>query len=190
MKTVFTTGQVAKSCKVAPRTVAKWADSGRLKHYRIPLSKDRRITRENLIQFLKEEGMPLGELETEQQHGILLVGVNEQLAARLKKSLPLEDGYRYASAESTFHAGTLVAEFKPNCIVIDMSIGRYESVQAVKHLRQQERYTDTHIVALCGDDTTATDAEALIEAGFSDVFRSPIDAMILAKCIAASKPTN
>ena len=33
---VFTTGQVAKICKVAPRTVSKWFDSGRLKGYRIP----------------------------------------------------------------------------------------------------------------------------------------------------------
>ena len=43
---VFTTGQVAKICKVAPRTVSKWFDSGRLKGYRIPGSQDRRIPRE------------------------------------------------------------------------------------------------------------------------------------------------
>ena len=41
MKKVFTTGQVAKICKVAPRTVSKWFDSGRLKGYRIPGSQDR-----------------------------------------------------------------------------------------------------------------------------------------------------
>ena len=57
---VFTTGQVAKICKVAPRTVSKWFDSGRLKGYRIPGSQDRRIPREYLIKFLKEHGMPLG----------------------------------------------------------------------------------------------------------------------------------
>ncbi len=60
---VFTTGQVAKICKVAPRTVSKWFDSGRLKGYRIPGSQDRRIPREYLIKFLKEHGMPLGDLE-------------------------------------------------------------------------------------------------------------------------------
>lgn len=60
---VFTTGQVAKICGVAPRTVSKWFDSGRLKGYRIPGGPDRRIPRENLIRFLKEHGMPLGELE-------------------------------------------------------------------------------------------------------------------------------
>src|SRR4051794_27460457 len=60
MKKVFTTGQVAKICKVAPRTVSKWFDSGRLRGYRIPGSQDRRIPREALIKFLKEYGMPLG----------------------------------------------------------------------------------------------------------------------------------
>src|SRR5471030_3337809 len=54
MKKVFTTGQVAKICKVAPRTVSKWFDSGRLRGYRIPGSQDRRIPREQLIRFLKE----------------------------------------------------------------------------------------------------------------------------------------
>ena len=56
MKKVFTTGQVAKICKVAPRTVSKWFDSGRLRGYRIPGSQDRRIPREQLIRFLKEHG--------------------------------------------------------------------------------------------------------------------------------------
>lgn len=54
---VFTTGEVARICKVAPRTIAKWFDSGRLKGYRIPGSQGRRIPREYLIKFLKEHGM-------------------------------------------------------------------------------------------------------------------------------------
>ena len=39
MKKVFTTGQVAKICKVAPRTVSKWFDSGRLRGYLIQRAK-------------------------------------------------------------------------------------------------------------------------------------------------------
>ncbi len=62
---VFTIGQAAKICKVAPRTVSKWFDSGRLKGYRVPGQQIRRIPREYLIKFLKEHGMPLGDLEDE-----------------------------------------------------------------------------------------------------------------------------
>ena len=35
-KDVLTTGEVAKICNVASRTVSKWFDSGQLKGYRIP----------------------------------------------------------------------------------------------------------------------------------------------------------
>ena len=56
---VYTTGQVAKFCKVAPRTVTKWFDSGRIKGYRLPGSQDRRFPREYLIEFMKKHGMPL-----------------------------------------------------------------------------------------------------------------------------------
>ena len=65
MKTIFTVSEVARICKVAPRTVSKWFDSGRLRGYRIPGSQDRRIPREHLVRFLKEHGMPLGELDQE-----------------------------------------------------------------------------------------------------------------------------
>ncbi len=60
---VYTTGQVAKIANVASRTVCKWFDSGMLKGYRIAGSRDRRIPRDDLIAFLKEHGIPLGELE-------------------------------------------------------------------------------------------------------------------------------
>jgi two-component system, OmpR family, response regulator RpaA len=63
MKEVYTPQDVANICHVAPRTVAKWIDSGRLKGYRIPGSQHRRVPRDRLVAFLTEHGMPLGELE-------------------------------------------------------------------------------------------------------------------------------
>lgn len=55
---VYTTGQTAKICQVAPRTVSKWFDSGRLRGYRIPGSQDRRIPEKYLIALMKETGFP------------------------------------------------------------------------------------------------------------------------------------
>lgn len=73
MKNIFTTGEVARLLSVAPRTVSKWFDSGKLKGYRLPGSQDRRIPREHLVTFLKEHGMPpVEEFEgTSQQAGFL-----------------------------------------------------------------------------------------------------------------------
>lgn len=58
-KDILTTGQVAKLCKVAPRTVCNWCDGNKLKYYRIPLSEDRRVQKVHLIEFMKEYGMPV-----------------------------------------------------------------------------------------------------------------------------------
>jgi hypothetical protein len=55
---IYTTGQIAKICQVAPRTVGKWFDTGTLKGYKIPGSRDRRIPEPNLISFMKEQGFP------------------------------------------------------------------------------------------------------------------------------------
>jgi len=56
---ILTTSQCAQICKVSPRTVSIWFDSGRLRGYRIPGSQDRRIPKEYLIRFMKEHGMPI-----------------------------------------------------------------------------------------------------------------------------------
>src|SRR5438270_813728 len=120
MKKVFTTGQVAKICKVAPRTVSKWFDSGRLRGYRIPGSQDRRIPREHLIRFLKEHGMPLGELEEEGWHKVLIIGADKLFIDRVKELLPEEDDFRYEVANSGFEAGIQAHSFHPDSIVIDL----------------------------------------------------------------------
>ncbi len=124
MKKVFTTGQVAKICKVAPRTVSKWFDSGRLRGYRIPGSQDRRIPREQLIKFLKEHGMPLGELEEEEWHKILVIGAEKIFIVRLKELLPEDEDYKYEVANSGFEAGIQAESFHPDTIIIDLGLGR------------------------------------------------------------------
>src|SRR5215212_6303928 len=75
-KDVLTTGQVAKLCNVAARTVSKWFDTGQLKGYRIPGSKDRRIPRTQLIKFMKVHGIPLNGLET--GHTRILIVHNDE----------------------------------------------------------------------------------------------------------------
>ncbi|MBL8867683.1 MAG: helix-turn-helix domain-containing protein [Gemmataceae bacterium] len=181
MKKVFTTGQVAKICKVAPRTVSKWFDSGRLKGYRIPGSQDRRIPREQLIRFLKEHGMPLGELEEEEWHKVLLIGTEKLFNDRMKELLPEVDDFKYELAQSGFEAGTLAQSFHPDTIIIDLGLGRSESMQIASNLRKNDSYTTTLIIGLAGEDEAAP--EKLQEHGFNEVFKKPFDVALLAERI-------
>jgi len=133
MAKVFTTGQVAKICKVTRNTVSKWFDSGRLDGYRIPCSQDRRIREQDLVKFLKEHGMPLGNLEDETTAKVLVATQDEALLAKLKTELT--PGFTITSADSPFNAGYLVNEIEPDAIFVDFSLGRIEAGQIIHGLR-------------------------------------------------------
>ena len=61
---VLTTGQVAKFCNVSMGFVCKWFDSGLLKGYILPASKDRRIPLIELERFMRAHNIPIpSELE-------------------------------------------------------------------------------------------------------------------------------
>ena len=175
---VFTTGQVAKICKVAPRTVSKWFDSGRLKGYRIPGSQDRRIPREYLIKFLKEHGMPLGDLEDEAMAKVLLVGQDQVLIENLKKHLPLERSFKIQVAASGFEAGIQAESFHPDCIVVDYSIGRIDAQQICQNLRRNPEYADTIVIALLPDDGSQITVD---RAHVNESFKKPFDVALLAE---------
>ena len=109
-KDVLTTGQVARACHVAPRTVSKWFDTGRLKGYRIPGSRDRRIPVESLVSFMRVHKMPLGDLDGGVCR-VLIVSANvpEDLLAVCSHS----GRHDVRTAGNGFEAGMVAQRFHP-----------------------------------------------------------------------------
>ena len=173
---VFTTGQVAKICKVAPRTVSKWFDSGRLKGYRIPGSQDRRIPREYLIRFLKEHGMPLGDLEDESMAKVLIVAQDQVMIENVRRELAPERAFKTCTAASGFEAGIQSESFHPDCIVVDFSIGQVEAVQICQNLRRNVDFAETILIALLPDDGNVASFD---RSSINETFKKPFDAALL-----------
>lgn len=178
MKKIFTTGEAAKICGVAPRTVTKWMDAGYLKGYRLPGGQDRRFLRASLEKFLRENGMPLDALGREGWHKILLVGCDRALVARLAELLPEGGDVRYDVAESCFEAGMLSESFRPDTAVIDLGLGRSDALAMARSLRLAH-HPGMLIIGISGEDEAAP--VALAAAGFVDVFKRPFDPALLAK---------
>ncbi len=155
MQTIFTVGQVAKICKVAPRTVSKWFDSGRLRGYRIPGSQDRRIPREHLIRFLKEHGMPLGELEDESLIKVLLVLCDGFTRRELEAASNGE--FKVAAAASGFEAGIIIESDVPDCVVIYFS--HREALTIAAQIKRNPNLVDTSIIGLVYGVEELSDAE-------------------------------
>lgn len=113
---VLTTGQVAKICRVAPRTVSKWFDRGQLQGYKIPGSRDRRIPIKQLLQFMKEHGLPTDAIETH-AHCTLIVARPGQLADAWTNLLQPRTDVHHATC--LIEAGAMIERLRPDCVVID-----------------------------------------------------------------------
>ena len=55
---LFTTGDVASNTGCSIKTVRRWIDNGMLIGYRIPNSKERRVTRHELERFIVKYNLP------------------------------------------------------------------------------------------------------------------------------------
>ena len=183
MRKVFPTGQVAKICKVAPRTVSKWFDSGRLRGYRIPGSQDRRIPREHLVRFLKEHGMPLGELEDEVIRRVLVVDPRaDQMVGRLREMLSSDEDFRIEAAASGFEAGLKAEQVRPDCVLINLDVGGMDGRAIADNLRQNPNFQNTVLIALVNQGQMIDPAELRVR-GFDDFYTEPLDMGLVAERI-------
>jgi excisionase family DNA binding protein len=184
-KDVFTVGEVAKICGLSVSTVVKWFDSGRFKGYRMPDRGDRRIFREDLMRFIKENGIPLRDCGGSVKYRVLLVAVDATFDRLLRESLSRIEDYRFEVALSVFEFGALVFSLQPDAIVLDFSLGRRESIEIVSSLRKDDAYADTLIIGLASEDEA--EPEQLLQYGFNVVFKKPLDIAIIAKRIEIEK---
>lgn len=145
---VLTTGQVAKICNVAPRTVSKWFDTGKLRGYRIPGSRDRRIPLDQLIRFMRAHGLPLEGLDGG-VHRVLIAHLDEELTAWLEQALVQQGQYEVQAARCAFSTGFQASLFKPHTILIDPYGLKVDPAQLSHFLKCSEDLAGTKLVALC-----------------------------------------
>ena len=171
VKDVLTTGEVAKICNVAPRTVSKWFDSGALHGYRIPGSKDRRIPLNQLIRFMKHHGMPLNGLMTGQTR-ILIVDDEQDIVEVLEKILEAEAKYEVEVAKGGFAAGVTADKFRPHVILIDMHLRDIDGREVAKAVKANPDLQLTKVIAMSGK-MTEDELKGLLPQGFDGFLKKP-----------------
>lgn len=170
-KDILTTGEVAKICNVAPRTVSKWFDSGQLKGYRIPGSKDRRIPMANLIRFMKQHNIPLDGLQSGKTR-VLIVDTASEVVDVLTKVLSEQAGYDVQVANSGFAAGIECEKFRPHCMLLDMHLGDVKGEDILKLVRSSSDLQLTKVIAMSGKLTDGQ-AQHLMHNGFDGYLKKP-----------------
>jgi excisionase family DNA binding protein len=180
-KNVLTTGDVAKICNVAPRTVSKWFDTGQLRGYRIPGSKDRRIPIDQLMKFMRAHGMPLNGIENGHMRILILDG-DDAFAASLKDVLTRIDAFDVATASTALEAGAAATELKPQVVLVDLDM---RDVTPKSICRFARGLPNSNAICLIGTAREMSEArgQGLLQDGFQAFLAKPFDVRSLIQLI-------
>ncbi|WP_146663394.1 helix-turn-helix domain-containing protein [Anaerohalosphaera lusitana] len=172
-KDVLTTGQVAQICNVAPRTVTKWFDSGQLKGYRIPGSRDRRIPTGELLRFMKAHDMPTDALEIGKMR-ILIIDSDKDTAEDLAAGLETKRNYEVEIALNSFDAGIIAQRTTPHVILLNLMAQNIDADQICSYVRTNDELNSTRILAVA-EGSGEKEEQALINKGYDGVISNAGD---------------
>lgn len=163
-KNVLTTGDVAKICNVAPRTVSKWFDNGQLKGYRIPGSKDRRIPVSELIRFMKAHNMPATAFPVGKIR-VLVVDSDADAGSALADTLRTRADYEVQTVRSSFETGVVAQKFAPHVLLVSLLAESIDATEICKSIRANEDLQTIKIIALA-NQLSDSESAALLQKGF------------------------
>jgi len=146
-KQIYTTGQVAQICNVAPRTVTKWFDTGKLKGYRIPGGRDRRIPASELIRFMRSYNIPTNAIEKAKLR-ILIIDSDKASADRLAEEINAENSYQAITANCGFDAGLLAQKFLPRAMLINLKSADLDADLICGRIRRNPDLQAVKIIAI------------------------------------------
>jgi excisionase family DNA binding protein len=173
MKTVFTTGEAAKICKVSQQTIIRCFDSGQLKGFRVPGSKFRRIPRELLYRFMKENGIPTDALESGKRKA-LVVDDDVELVELIRDVLEADGRFEVRVANNGFDAGMMVKEYHPDVVVLDVMLPDINGKEVCQRIRSDATLTDVKVVCISGM-VEQDKIKELLDAGANDFVQKPFE---------------
>jgi excisionase family DNA binding protein len=178
MKEVYSTGEAARICRVSQQTIIRCFDSGKLQGFYVPGSRFRRIPRDSLAKFMKDNGIPLSNLDTGKKK-VLVVDDEAEIVEMLVDALQRDGRFEVKTASCGYDAGLLTQQFQPDVIVLDFLLRDINADVVCKTIRSNPTLEDTKIIIISGmieEDRV----KSLYDLGINAYLRKPfqIDALI------------
>ena len=172
-KSVFTTGEAAKICKVSQQTIIRCFDSGQLKGFRVPGSRFRRIPRDQLIAFMRDNGIPTDALESGRRK-ILVVDDDEELVELIRDVLQRDGRFEIRTVNNGFGAGIMVKEYRPDLIVLDIMLPDINGKEVCQVVRADSSMDEIRIICISGM-VEEDKIQELKAAGADDFLHKPFE---------------
>jgi excisionase family DNA binding protein len=181
-KSVYTTGEAADICKLSQQTVIRCFDQGQLPGFRVPGSKFRRIPRDALIAFMKDNGIPLDGLDDDRIR-VLVVDDDPEIVDLFVDVLSNDGRFEVCSASSGYDAGVLTQQIRPDVVVLDYMLPDINGNVVCKTIRESEDLQYTRILVISGVVNRA-EVDGLLEAGADDFIKKPFNIEVVLERIA------
>ena len=176
MKQLFTTGEAAQICNISQQTIIRCFDSGRLDGFRIPGSRFRRIPREKLTKFMKDNGIPLDNLNTEKNGKIKVLIVDDDIEiVELMVDVLSRDGrFDLQTAGSGYEAGLKTEQFRPDVIILDYMLPDVNGNIVCRTIKSNPNFESIRIIIVSGV-ANPEEVQDLLDAGATEFIKKPFN---------------
>jgi excisionase family DNA binding protein len=171
-KQSFSTSDVARYCHVTADTIRKWAEAGRLRVFKTP-GGHRRIRREELLHFLKENDIPIHEDLENPGIKVLVVDDEKAIISVIRRYLEsIKTPFQIEVATDGFDAGRLTASFRPSVVFLDLRLPGIDGFEVCRRIKHHPLTESTQVIAMTGYYQGET-AERVLEYGASLLIAKP-----------------
>jgi excisionase family DNA binding protein len=157
-KQSFSTSEVAKYCHVTADTIRKWAEAGRITVFKTP-GGHRRIRREDLVRFLRDNNIPLHHDLSDGAVRILIVDDEKAVLSVVRRFLErAKSPFEVRVAMDGFDAGQQMGVFRPDVVFLDLRLPGLDGFEVCRRIKQSTDSSATNVIAMTGyyDNETAT----------------------------------
>jgi excisionase family DNA binding protein len=173
MKELFTTGDVAEICRISQQTVIRCFDAGKIEGFRVPGSKFRRIPRQKLIKFMKENNIPLDNLETGKKK-VLIVDDDPEIIELIVDILVRDGRFETKTASSGYEAGMSTQLFRPDLILLDYMLPDINGNVVCQTIRKNPEFENIKIIIISGV-VKQDEINQLLKSGAEDFVKKPFN---------------
>ncbi|OHB76288.1 MAG: hypothetical protein A2Z34_06860 [Planctomycetes bacterium RBG_16_59_8] len=174
-KELYTTGEVAKICKVALRTVQLYCERGVLEARKSPVTGHRRILRPSLLQFMRKHGIPAAKLNEMERSLIFIADDDPRFVKILTSAIALRiPGCDVASAGDGYTALIDISSAKPDVVVIDIRMPKVDGIELCRKLKTNARTRRIKLVAVTAYAGEGYESR-VTEAGAMKCFTKPLN---------------
>lgn len=173
MKDLFTTGEAADICKVSQQTIIRCFDSGRLDGFRVPGSKFRRIPRQSLVKFMKDNRIPLGAIESGKRK-VLIVDDDTEIVELIVNILEKDGRFETKTASSGYEAGIVTQQFRPEIILLDYMLPDVNGNIVCQTIKKNPEFENIKIIIVSGV-VKQDEIAQLLKSGAEDFIKKPFD---------------